>query len=160
MTVGGLPIGKAVFANGSHDVGDQIQIIIQRDDRAFVGQRGNAVGAGPDQVGQAVHAAGQGGRDLGVPVGVRTPVHLQVNVGVLFDGGQIVAAVEFGGILVEVDAQRRNGQGLIQMERLGRSDLNVLPPAVFHSADGVRQGGGHGQQHGESQYERYEFLHA
>ena len=83
-----------------------------------------------------------------------------MNVGVLLDGGQIVAAVEFGGILVEVDAQRRNGQGLIQMERLGRSDFDVLPPAVRHSADRIRHRGGQGQQHDESQSERYQFLHA
>ncbi|MPN57774.1 hypothetical protein SDC9_205468 [bioreactor metagenome] len=114
MAVRLTPGCHAVFAHGCRDVGHQVQVIIQGDDRAFAGQVGDAVSAGDHDVGQL--ARGQGGGYLGGVVVDHAPVDLDTGVGALQDGGEEVSAVKLGGVVVEVDAHARDRKFLFEVQ--------------------------------------------
>ena len=160
MAVGRAPVGHAVLADRLHDVGDQVEVVVQRDDRALVGQHALAVAAaGMDHVGQVLDAVGQRGGDLRAVVAVGTPVDVKVHAGQLLDAREVVAAVELGRILVEVHAHRGDGHATLDIEGLARLKVSRLPPLVGQSAQSFRKSRHRGQQHRQGERQGQELFH-
>ncbi len=160
MTIRRSPVSHTI-ADSSDQIRNQVEVIVQRDDSAFISQRRDAVVAGLNDVRHIVNAARQnGGHDGGITI-TCTPVDVKVDASLGFDSGEIVAAVKFGRILVVVDAQHGHGQSAIHIEIFALCNFDIFPPIGFQirCADLFRKSGRDGQEHCQSKCQSQELFH-
>ena len=156
------PVRHALLAHSCHDVGDQVQILVQGNHGALIDQVHHAVVTGIDDVRQ--RAGGQGGSHLGSIVVLHAPVNSDGGVGQGLDGGEIVASVKLSGVVVEVNAHAGDFQGrfkvkgLAGFKRLGGFDQRGVHLGHFRR-DILRHGGGDAQQHCQSQDDCQNLFH-
>ena len=158
MTVRFAPVGHTVLANSSHDVRNQVEVLVDRQDRAFADHGADAVIASLNDVRQ--FAGSQRGGNLRAVVVFHAPVDGDVGAGHLLNGREVEASVKLGRIAVEVYAHTRNGQAVFKVQgfALGQRRNGVQQLLRVNRNRRFRQTGT-AKQHGQGEYDSKDLLH-